>query len=346
MKRRSLPLSYCAVLILLGLLLTERASFAANPRIGVLIFDYTNNYVTYIRNSITQVAGDNAEILMIDAQNDQAKQVEQVDTVISRGVDALAVNAVSPEAAPTIIEKARAADLPIVFFNRSPSKEDMLSYEKCWYVGTTPYDSGRLSSEMAMAAFKADPKYDKNKDGVLQYLILKGTPGHPDAEARTIAVQETFAKAGFKAELLDIQTGNFRTADAKDVTDAWIGRFGDKIEMILSNNDAMLLGAVESLRGAGYLSADKPCGVIGINALPEVLTMIEDGTVIGSILSDAYSEGKNIFTMSYNAVKGQDVLTGVDGKLDDMKALRVPYIPIDKSNIPLAQEVYKYALGK
>jgi methyl-galactoside transport system substrate-binding protein len=321
-------------------------ALAASPKIGVLIFDYANNYVSYIRNSINQTAGDSAEILMIDAQNDQAKQVEQVDTVISRGVDALAVNAVSPEAAPTIIEKARAADLPIVFFNRSPSKEDMLSYEKCWYVGTTPYDSGRLSAEMAMSAFKADPGYDKNRDGTLQYLIIKGTPGHPDAEARTLAVQETFAGAGFTVELLDIQTGNFRTADAKDVMDAWIGKFGDKIEMVLANNDAMLLGCVEALKGEGYLTPEKPCGLIGINALPEVLPLIADGTVIGSILSDAYSEGRNIFTMCFNAASGKDVLTGVDGKLDDMKAIRVPYIPIDKSNIPVAQEIYKHALGK
>jgi methyl-galactoside transport system substrate-binding protein len=332
--------------LLFVLVCTGASSAAEKPKIGVLIFDYANNYVSYIRNSINQVGGDSAEILMVDAQNDQARQVEQVDTVISRGVDALAVNAVSPEAAPTIIEKARAADLPIVFFNRSPSKEDMLSYEKCWYVGTTPYDSGRLSSEMAMAAFKADPKYDKNRDGVLQYLIIKGTPGHPDAEARTLAVQETFEKAGFKAELLDVQTGNFRTADAKDVMDAWIGKFGDKIEMVLANNDAMLLGCVESLKGEGYLTPGKPCGLIGINALPEVLPMIEDGTVLGSILSDAYSEGKNIFTMCFNSATGKDVLTGVNGQLDDMKAIRVPYIPIDKGNIPTAQEVYRYALGQ
>ncbi|MDR1048944.1 MAG: galactose ABC transporter substrate-binding protein [Synergistaceae bacterium] len=343
--KRKWSVALCLALVLTAAVLAAPAS-AANPKIGVLIFDYANNYVSYIRNSINQVAGDSAEVLMVDAQNDQAKQVEQVDTVISRGVDALAVNAVSPEAAPTIIEKARAAGLPIVFFNRSPSKEDMLSYEKCWYVGTTPYDSGLLSAEMAMSAFKADPKYDKNKDGVLQYLIIKGTPGHPDAEARTLAVQETFAKAGFKTELLDIQTGNFRTADAKDVMDAWIGKFGDKIEMVLANNDALLLGCVESLKGEGYLTPEKPCGLIGINALPEVLPLIADGTVLGSILSDAYSEGKNIFIMCFNAATGKDVLAGVDGKLDDMKAIRVPYIPIDKSNIPTAQEIYKYALGK
>jgi len=318
------------------------------PVIGVAIFDYSNNYVTYIRNSIMSVGGDKADIQMVDAQNDQAKQVEQIDILLSKGVDVLCVNAVDPKAASTIISKAKAADVPIIFFNRSPSKEDMLSYDKCWYVGTTPEDSGRMQAEMAMEAFKNDSKFDKNGDGVLQYVILKGTLGHPDAEARTNAVQETFANAGFKTELLDVQPGDFKTQTAKDVTDVWMGKFGDKIEMILSNNDAMLLGAIEAAKAEGYFSGDasKVMGAIGINALPEILPAIKDGTIIGSILSDAYSEGLNIFTMAYNVATGKDVYEGVEIKPDDMKAIRVPYIPISKDNVNVAEEMYAKALNK
>jgi len=325
---------------------SQNPGTAKKPVIGVAIFDYSNNYVTYIRNSIMAVAGDKADIQMVDAQNDQAKQVEQIDILLSKGVDALCVNAVDPKAASTIIAKAKAADVPLIFFNRSPSAEDMHSYDKAWYVGTTPYDSGRMQAEMAMDAFKKDSKFDKNGDGVLQYVILKGTLGHPDAEARTQAVQETFEKAGFKTELLDVQPGDFKTQTAKDVTDVWMGKFGDKIEMILSNNDAMLLGAIESAKSEGYFSGDskKVMGAIGINALPEILPAIKDGTIIGSILSDAYSEGKNIFTMAYNVATGKDVYEGIDIKPDDMKAIRVPYIPISKDNVNVAEEMYSKAL--
>lgn len=316
------------------------------PVIGVAIFDYSNNYVTYIRNSITAIAGDKADIQMVDAQNDQAKQVEQIDILLSKGVNALCVNAVDPKAASTIISKAKAQDVPIIFFNRSPSKEDMMSYDKCWYVGTTPQDSGKMQAEMAMEALKNDPAFDKNGDGTLQYVILKGTLGHPDAEARTQAVQDTFAEAGFKSELLDVQPGDFKTQTAKDITDVWMGKFGDKIEMILANNDAMLLGAIESAKAEGYFSGDenKKMGAIGINALPEVLPAIEDGTIIGSILSDAYSEGLNIFTMAYNVATGKDVYEGIEIKPDEMKAIRVPYIPISKDNIDIAKDMYEKAL--
>ncbi len=316
------------------------------PVIGVAIFDYSNNYVTYIRNSIVSIAGDKAEIQMVDAQNDQAKQVEQIDILLSKGVNVLAVNAVDPKAAATIISKAKAADVPLIFFNRSPSADDMKSYDKCWYVGTTPADSGRMQAEMAMEAFKADPSFDKNGDGILQYVILKGTLGHPDAEARTQANQDTFAAASFKTELLDVQPGDFKTATAKDITDVWMGKFGDKIEMILTNNDAMLLGALESAKAEGYFGGGKKMGAIGINALPEVLPSIEDGTIIGSILSDAYSEGLNIFTMALNVASGADAYKDITIKPDDMKAIRVPYIPISKSNVNVAKEMYANALKK
>ncbi len=318
----------------------SKAQTEKKPVIGVAIFDYSNNYVTYIRNSIKAIAGDKADVQMVDAQNDQTKQVEQIDLLLSKGVDALCVNAVDPKAASTIISKAKAADVPLIFFNRCPSADDMKSYDKCWYVGTTPADSGRMQAELAMAAFKADPSLDKNGDGVLQYVILKGTLGHPDAEARTQANEETFTKAGFKTQLLDVQPGDFKTQTAKDITDVWMGKFGDKIEMILANNDAMLLGGIESAKADGYFTGSKKMGAIGINALPEILPSIKDGTILGSIMSDAYSEGLNIFTMALNVSTGKDVYTGVTIKADDMKAIRVPYVPITKDNVKVAEDMY------
>lgn len=317
------------------------------PIIGVMIFDYANNYVTYVRNSIMAVAGDDVEIQMVDAQNDQAKQVEQIDLMINKGAKVLCVNAVDPTAAQTIISKAKEADIPVIFFNRCPSDEDMLSYDKCWYVGNDPYESGKMQAEMAMEAFQSNPVLDKNGDGVMQYVIIQGTIGHPDAVARTQANQDTFAEVGFEVELLDSQPGDFKTNTAKDVMDVWMGKYGDKIEIILSNNDAMLLGAIESCEAEGYFGAgDKVMGALGINALPEVLDLIENETIIGSIMSNAYEEGRAIYTMAYNTIQGNDVMEGLDGELGDIKDLRVPYVPVGKDNVQVARDMYAKALAE
>lgn len=322
------------------------ASDGEKPIIGVMIFDYANNYVTYVRNAITTVAGDDVEIQMVDAQNDQARQVEQIDLMINKGARVLCVNAVDPTAASSIISKAKAADIPLVFFNRCPSEADMMSYDKCWYVGNDPYESGNMQAEMAMEAFKANPSFDKNGDGIMQYVIIQGTMGHPDAVARTQANQDIFTESGFKAELLDTQTGDFKTAAAKDVMDVWMGKYGDEIEMILSNNDAMLLGAIESCKAEGYFGAgDKVMGAVGINALPEVLDLIENETIIGSIMSNAYEEGASIYAMAHNALEGKDVMDGVNGELGGMKDLRVPYVPVGKDNVQIARDMYAKVLS-
>ena len=323
------------------------AAEGEKPIIGVMIFDYANNYVTYVRNAITAVAGDDVEIQMVDAQNDQAKQVEQIDLMINKGAKVLCVNAVDPTAAQSIISKAKAADIPVIFFNRCPSEADMMSYDKCWYVGNDPYESGKMQAEMAMEAFKNNPAFDKNGDGVMQYVIIQGTMGHPDAVARTKADQETFEKAGFATELLDTQTGDFKTATAKDVMDVWMGKYGDEIEMVLSNNDAMLLGAIESCKANGYFGAgDKVMGAVGINALPEVLDLIENQTIIGSIMSNAYAEGSAIYSMAHNALEDKDVMDGIDGELGSMKDLRVPYVPVGKDNVQIARDMYGKVLSK
>ncbi|RND25111.1 methyl-galactoside ABC transporter substrate-binding protein, partial [Vibrio cholerae] len=94
--------------------------------------------------------------------------------------------------------------------------------------------------------------WDKNGDGVLQYVMLKGEPGHPDAEARTTYSVQTINDNGIKTQELHMDTGMWDTAMAKDKMDAWLsGPNGSKIEVVIANNDGMAMGAIEALRGAG-----------------------------------------------------------------------------------------------
>lgn len=77
------------------------------PLIGVSIFDYSNNFMGYVRRGIENYSKDKAQLIIADAQHDQAKQNDQIDTMISKGVKAIAVNPVDPQAASAIIAKAR-----------------------------------------------------------------------------------------------------------------------------------------------------------------------------------------------------------------------------------------------
>ncbi len=322
------------------------SSQAAKPvKVAVVFFDFANTYLSYMRGGMKNfesALGAGVSVEYVDSRNDQPTQNDQIDTLLAKGVDVLAINPVDPKAASTMIAKAKAKNVPIVFFNRCPDAADILSYDKVWYVGTTPEESGVIQAEMIMNAWKNKPTLDKNKDGKMQYVILKGTPGHPDAEARTKLVVETMQKAGFATEQLALQPANFKTDDAKNIMETWLGRFGDKTEMVICNNDAMALGAVEALKSAGYFTGKKYMGVVGINALSTVVPLIKDDIMLGSILSDPNNEAQAILTMAVNLIRGGDVLKGVkNGKVGTFRDVRMPYFEIVKANIEVAEAAYK-----
>ena len=262
------------------------AAANAADRIGVTIYKYDDNFMSVVRKAIEKEAkgSSDVQLLMNDSQNSQSTQNDQVDVLLAKGVKALAINLVDPAAAETIINKAKSNDVPVVFFNKEPSEKAMASYDKAFYVGTDSKESGVKQGELVEKHWKANANWDLNKDGKLQFVLLKGEPGHPDAEARTKYVVDTLNKDGIPTEELHLDTAMWDTAQAKDKMDAWLsGPDGDKIEVVLSNNDAMAMGAIEALKA--HNKASLP--VFGVDALPEALALIKSGAMAGTVLNDA-----------------------------------------------------------
>lgn len=317
------------------------APAAGNPKIGVTIYKYDDNFMSFVRRAVEKSAEGKAELIMNDSQNNQSTQNEQVDMMISKGVKALAINLVDPQAAATIVSKAKAANLPVIFFNKEPNADVLASYDKAWYVGTTSSESGVMQGRVIVDAWKANAKLDKNGDGKMQYVLLKGEPGHPDAEARTKFAIDEVKNAGIQVDELELQTGMWDSVKGKELMDAWIAKHGDKIEMVICNNDAMALGAIQSLKANGYFSGDKYMPVVGVDAIPDALEQIKSGLMLGTVLNDAKNQGAATAELAINAANGKNPLDGTQWKLDDKKAVRVPYVQITKDNLNIAEEAYK-----
>lgn len=110
--------------------------------------------------------------------------------------------------------------MPVVFFNKEPSRKALDSYDKAYYVGTDSKESGVIQGDLIAKHWKANPNWDLNKDGQIQFVLLKGEPGHPDAEARTTYVIKELNDKGFKTQQLALDTAMWDTAQAKDKMDA------------------------------------------------------------------------------------------------------------------------------
>ncbi len=315
--------------LLAGMTLSSIAS--AETTIGFTIYKYDDNFMAVVRKGIEKEAAQypDVKLLMNDSQNDQSKQNDQIDVMLAKGVKALAINLVDPAAAPVVIDKVRADGIPIVFYNKEPSAADMASYDKAYYVGTDSKEAGIIQGELIAKQWKAHPEWDLNKDGTLQYVLLKGEPGHPDAEARTTYVVKTLNEKGIKTEQLHMDTGMWDTAMAKDKMDAWIsGPNANKIEVVIANNDGMAMGAVESLKAQGKTAIP----VFGVDALAEALALVKSGAMAGTVLNDASNQAKATFDLTKNLAEGKAAGEGTKWNIVN-KVVRVPYVGVDKDNL-------------
>ncbi|WP_373768124.1 galactose/glucose ABC transporter substrate-binding protein MglB [Glaesserella sp.] len=302
----------------------------AADRIGVTIYKYDDNFMSLMRQEIEKEAKalGGIDLLMNDSQNAQSIQNDQVDVLISKGVKALAINLVDPSAAPTIIGKAKPEGIPVVFFNKDPGDKAIGSYEKAYYVGTNPQESGVIQGELIAKHWKANPAYDLNKDGKIQYVMLKGEPGHPDAEARTKYSVEQINKLGIPTEELFVDTGMWDAALAKDKVDAWLSSAkAGNIEAIIANNDGMAMGALEAAKAHG-----KKLPIFGVDALPEVLQLVKKGEIAGTVLNDGVNQGKAVVHLAKNLAAEKAPTEGTKWELKE-KVIRIPYVGVDKDNL-------------
>ena len=314
------------------------------PFIGMTVYDYANVYTSYIRRGMINYATANnlAEIQTADAQNDSVRQLEQVDAFIAMGVDGLIVMPVDIGATMVMVDRARDADIPIVFVNRTPPVEVTTSWENTIYVGLPLEDSGEMQAEMVVYHWLNGNIVDRNGDGVLQYVTLMGDLGHPDAEARVRGNQRVLDASGIQHEELDRQVANWNTTRARDIAEIWLGRWPDDLDLIISNNDAMALGVIEAVHALGM---DIP--VVGINALPEVHQLIIDGVMFGSVLSDPWKQAMAAVDLVLNRINGRDWFYGNEwGQYYDPEesSVRILDVVITRENIHLAVEAYANCL--
>lgn len=318
-----------AIAMAVGLGAMVGSAYAEN-RVGVTIYKYDDNFMALMRKEINKEAEQvkDLKLLMNDSQNAQSIQNDQVDVLLSKGVKALAINLVDPSAAKTVIGKAKLDEIPVIFFNKDPGDKAIGSYDKAYYVGTDPKQSGIIQADLIAKQWKANPAFDLNKDGKIQFALLKGEPGHPDAEARTKFVVEQLNAVGIPTEQIYLDTGMWDAALAKDKTDAWLSSSrANEIEVIIANNDGMAMGALEATKAHG-----KKLPIFGVDALPEALQLVKKGELAGTVLNDGATQAKAIVQMMDNLAQGKPITEGTQWQMQD-RILRVPYVGVDKENL-------------
>lgn len=302
------------------------AAGASDKTVGVAVYKFDDTFMTAVRNSIQSAAEGKINVDIVDSQNSQPTQNDQVDLFVSKSYAALAINPVDRTAATSILDKAKNANIPVVFFNREPLQEDMQKWDKVYYVGAKAEESGTLQGQIAVDYWKANPNADKNGDGKIQYVMLTGEPGHQDAELRTEFSVKAITDAGIQVEELAKDTAMWDRVQGQEKMAAFLGSQGDKIELVLANNDDMALGAIEALKAAGYFSGDKFMPVVGVDATAPAMDALKAKTLVGTVLNDAENQGKATLNLAMILAQGQTPSKDNIGyDITDGKYIWVPY---------------------
>ncbi len=323
--------------VLLVAVLAVPAFAASDDPIGACIYKYDDTFMTNVRRAmIAEAEKTDQDLDVVDSQNRQPLQNDQVDTHISKGVKALIINPVDRTAAEPIMNKAKAEDLPIVFINREPYAEVMQAYDKIWYVGAKAEESGTQSGQIIVDYFKKNPKADRNGDGKIQYIMIRGEQGHQDAVLRTEYSTQAMRLGGFEIVELGSDTANWDKVQATDKMKGFISAVGiDNIEAVLANNDDMALGAIEALKAEGYNLGDpaKYIPVVGVDATAPALEAMSKGEMLGTVLNDADNQGYAAVRIAAVASEGKPVTEeSIHYVITDGKYVWIPYRPVTAEN--------------
>lgn len=302
--------------------------------IGASIRKYDDTYLTEQRNNM-QVKADElgVKVDFTDSKADQITQNNNIDMYITKKYNALAVNMQERSAADVVINKAKAANIPVVFFNTEPFAEAMSLWDQVYYVGAKAEESGTQQGVAMASYWKSNPEADKNGDGVLQYVMLTGEPGHQDAELRTEYSIKYLTDNGIKVECVAQDTAMWDRVKAQDKMATFLAA-NDNIEAVFANNDDMALGAIEALKAKGYFGADKKyMPVLGVDATEAGKGAIKDGTMLATALNDAKNQGYAVVQLCTLLSKGEKVTEQSLGYKLDGNYIWIPYVAVDLSNV-------------
>lgn len=301
-------------------------------KVGVCLYKFDDTYISTVRQNLEKLQAENegkVEFTFYDGKGDQATQNDSIDTLLQKGVDLLLVNLVDTGAGQTVVDKIKAEGVPVVLFNREPSADVIKSYDKAVFVGTNAIEAGIMQGKILSDLWNKDTAaIDKNGDGKVQYVMLQGEPDNPEAVARTKYSVSTLNDNGIETEELALQVCNWDQALAQNAMEAWFAKDGEKIEVVIANNDGMAQGAIAALQAQGYNNGDeaKFIPVVGVDATAAAQDLIQKGYMTGSVLQDAEGMAKALFDCGMNLAEGKIAIDGTSYEFDETGvAVRIPY---------------------
>lgn len=310
-------------------------------KVAVFLVDFRYEFIASIGEDLKAIQKENegkVEFTLYDGKTNQAVQNESIKKVLKEGIDLILLNIVNREDSKTVIDRIKETNTKVIMFNREPLTPDVIqSYAKALYIGTDSTQAGVLQGKMLIDTWNNSKQFiNKNNDNIMQYVMLEGPSNDREAIERTKYSVLTIEDGGIKTQLLALKVCDWFEDLAYDAIKSLFLQYGDKIEVIIANNDSMAIGAIKALQEYGYNKGDKSktIPVVGVDAISEAKELIEKGEMLGSVVQDTKAYAEALYICGMNLVAGKSPIEGTAYKFDDTGvAIRLPFSEYVYKNI-------------
>jgi ribose transport system substrate-binding protein len=239
------------------------------------------------------------------SEADYTVQLQIVDAMINRHVDAIALAPTDRQALVTVVERAADRNVPVIIFDSAIDTQRFVSQ-----VATDNYKAGQIAGE----------RIGKILDGKGKVVIVAVKPGAASTEAREKGFEDTMHQKFPGIQILDKRYGMALVAQAMTVAENMLTAHPD-LDGIFASNESSTIGAVQALRGRG-----RKVKLVGFDWSPTLLDDLNSGLVDSLVIQDPFKMGYQAVMAAVKHLQGEPVTKIVDlePRLIDRQNLNAP----------------------
>lgn len=263
--------------------------------VGVSVSTLSNPFFVSLEDGITTLANENdTTIISVDAQDDSAKQTNDVDDLVQQGVDVILINPVDSAAIAPAVESANSAGIPVIMVDRATDAGEFVTL-----VASDNVAGGEMAGQYIV---------DQVGEGA-KVLQLEGVPGASATNERGQGFENV---AETSLNLVDSQSANFDRAEGLTVMENMLQGNSD-VQAVFAQNDEMALGAIEAIQGAGL---SNQITVVSFDGTEGGIKAVEDGSLAATIAQQPDEMGRLALQAAYDFYAGQEIPVKIDSPLE------------------------------
>ena len=326
---------FCLTALLSAMAISAQEASAQTIKADVFLYSYNDPFIKELSSYYKDpsIVAD-FKIGIYNSSQDMLAEQSLISRALTKKTQGIIVNPVDANNVKSLIEIAKKADCPIVFINRKPSDEDLLSYDKAFFVGSNSKLAGNLQADIMDCYFKEHTDADKNGDGVIHYALIEGEVNHQDTIQRNLGLNDALEVKAYKYEKDVSIVANWDYNQAYKQFSNYIANPAHlaSLECIFSNNDAMAGGVIHALQEKGYnlgQNNEKYIPIIGVDATSNGKTLVDKGYMIASLKNDARAQVMLSLKIISLLNEGKSVDSESLGLNVSSQSLYVPYSVIE-----------------